>query len=104
MSKRTYIILGVLALLGVISLLVLRSYSLEIVQSVVMNAVIQKAPADFSKERIRQTFARSYFAAVGEGRKSDYLEKLSALSHRLEKIQELETEEVETILENLSKE
>jgi hypothetical protein len=104
MSKRTYIILGILALLAVVSLLALKSYSLEIVHSVVMNAVIQKSPPDFSEKRIRQTFARSYADAVAKDRKSEYLDKLSALSHRLEKVQELEFEEVETILDNLVKE
>jgi len=103
MRKRTYIILALLLILGAAFLVVLRSYSLEIVHSVVLNAVIQRAPDSYPEYRIREAFQSSYQTAVESGRKEYYLEKLNALSHRLEKVQSLETDEVDRILEELSK-
>jgi hypothetical protein len=104
MRKRTYVILAILVLLGMFSLVILKSYSLEIVHAAVQNAVIQKAPSSFPEQKIREAFSRSYQNAISIQSKEEYIAELNAISHQLEKVQFLNEEEVEIILRKLSKE
>ena len=101
MKKRTLITLGVIVLAGLAALSWLRSYQLELIHIVVTNAVVQKAPADYPEERIRLGFEQA-LNQVGHTGRETYLERLLLLSQRLEKLQELSTGEIDTLLEALA--
>ena len=85
----------------VASMLLMRSYEMDLVHSVVLNALIQKGPGNYSQRKVRETFRTAREAAEGEDRKRAYLEQLFALSQRLEKIQELSREDMDEILDSL---
>ena len=101
MTKRTLITLGVTVLVGVGALVWLRSYQLELIHVVVTNAVVQKAPADYPEEKIRLGFKQALKQAEHTGRET-YLRRLLLLSQRLEKLQELSTSEIDTLLKALA--
>ncbi len=101
MRKSTIAILGFILLFGVVSLWLLNRYKLPLVQAVVENAVIQKAPEDFPKAEIRQTFAEYSRLAVQLGREDQYLERLLDASRRLEKVQKLDNQEVRELLSQI---
>lgn len=101
MNKRSLIALIIIGLLGLVALLVLKTYATDLVHIAVVNSVVQKAPDSYPAERIRQAFRRNYLAAERDGAEDAYLEKLKRLSQRLEKIQYLEEREVDEILKEL---
>jgi hypothetical protein len=101
MRKKILILLGVIGLFGAIALMVLKAHSLEIVHRVVMHSLVQKARPEQS-ERIQAVFEESLRRATKSGNEDEYLRQLLSLSQRLEKVQQLETEEVRQILEELS--
>lgn len=104
MRRRVLLFLGGVFLLGLLSALwALRSYTVEFVHPVVVNAVIQKAPEDYPSGEIRNRFATALRQANDEGEREEYLQHLLALAQRLEKRQRLETREVDQILRDLSK-
>lgn len=90
MTKRTYITLGILATVGVVSLLLLRSYELELVQNIVLHALIQKSPAGVSDAEIERLFQRSLTLARLQQRESEYMADLIRLSQKLEKLQSID--------------
>ncbi len=102
MKKSTVIIIGLLLLMGVVSMVIIRSYELDLVHGVVLNTLIQKGPKDFSRQTVQETFRAARAAAEGENLKQAYLDDLFALSQRLEKIQELSREEMDEILDSLN--
>jgi hypothetical protein len=101
MRKRLLIILAVLVVLGITALVVLRSHAVEIVNAVVLHAVIQKAPDDYPADRIREAFDSSLQAAQQNGTTDQYLDHLKALSQRIEKVQRLDGEAVDKMIEQL---
>ncbi len=85
----------------VASMLLMRSYETDLVHGVVVNALNQKGPGNYSQRQVRETFRTARKRAEREDRKQDYLEQLFALSQRLEKIQELSKDEMDEILDSL---
>ena len=100
MVRRIVFVVVVLAVLGFLTRSVLKSYSLELVHIVVVKAVAQKAPDNYPRVKVYQTFSRCLEAAQKKN-PEPYLQKLYTLSHGLEKVQLLEEGEVDTILRDL---
>ncbi len=101
MRKRLLIMLAVITALGITGLVLLRSHAVEIVNAVVENAVIQKAPDGYPTDRIREAFDSSLRTAQQDGTTQQHLDQLKALSHRVEKVQRLDSEEVDEMIERL---
>lgn len=101
MRKSTIGILALIVLFGFVSLWLLNRYKLSLVEAVVENAVIQKAPDDFPEEQIRQVFAENHKLAVELRRQDWYLERLLDTSRRLEKVQRLDQQQVRELLSQL---
>lgn len=101
MKKSTLYVLVSLILLLSGSVLLLRSYKLDLVHSAVVNAVILKAPPGYPEEEIRRVFSNARERAERRGREEDFLQELLRLSQRLEKIQSLSREELDEIIESL---
>lgn len=101
MKKSTIAVLVLLFMSFVGALLLLNVYKLELVHTIVLNAVVQKAPEDFSGEEIRRAFSRARQNAQKANREKRYLEKLLRISQRLEKIQELSADETRKLLDEL---
>ncbi len=102
MKKRTLLILTPMLLAGGVALGLLRIYEVDLIQMIVVNAVLQKAPAGFPGERIRSEFDQALREAKTAGSEAAYLTELLDLSRRLEKVQELSWEQVEDILTKLA--
>lgn len=103
MRKGALIVLGVVVLAGLASLILLNRYKTDIIHTTILNAVVQKAPQDYSRERIEKRFQSVLATAEAEGHLDSYLRQLLALAQRLEKIQHLEQSEVDELLANLDK-
>lgn len=101
MRKSTLIILALLLGLGVCSLLLLRAYKLDLLHTVVMNAVLQKAPQGYSREEIREAFRQARRRAEAEEAQEEYVTELLGISQRLEKIQLLNEKDLREFLEQL---
>lgn len=101
--KMRWMVLAVIALSILISLFFLRNYRLDLIQTVVLNAVIQKAPPAHSSVEIREAFVRARDRAVQAEREDLYLELLFQISQRLEKVQRLTSSEVEKLLDQLER-
>ena len=102
MRPRTFITLGVVAVLGVVSLMWLRGHSVELVQAVVLNAMLEKLPEDYPGEQVRTVFAETHRRAIADEREDDYLKALILVSQRLEKRHSLTSAEVDDALQLLS--
>ena len=102
MRRSTVVILAFLIVIFVGAMLLLRSYKLDLVQSVVLNSVLQKAPQDYPMAEIRQAFETARQKAEIEQREQEHLEKLLALSQRLEKVQQLGEDELADVLGTLA--
>jgi hypothetical protein len=74
-----------------------RHYSPALISYVVEETFIRKAPEGISPDQARQRF-RDYLASLPEGRIR--VEKLLAVSQRLEKIQRLEFPEFQRLLQS----
>ena len=79
----------------------LRTYKLDLIQAVVANAVTQKSPQGYPKKRIQRAFSQARWRAEKQNRQEPYLERLLAISQRLEKIQALNEEDLQKLLEGL---
>ena len=101
MKPTTLIVLCILITLLSASLLLLRSHRLDLVHTVVVNAVTQKAPKDYPVQRVDRAFLQARRQAKKHNREKSYLEQLFRISQRLEKIQSLSEEEVRELLEDL---
>jgi len=99
--RRLVVVLIVFAVLGILTRRVLKSHSLELLHIVVVNAVAQKAPQDYPKSRVYQSFSACLEQAKKENRSHQYMQQLLRLSHHLEKVQSLEDGEVDVLLEEL---
>ncbi len=101
MPKRGLIVLGVVGILGMASLLLLDRYKTEIIHVTILNAVLQKAPANYPQEKIRKRFDEVLHAARETDSVKAHLKRLLSLAQRLEKIQDLDEVAVDLLLENL---
>jgi len=104
MKRTTIIAAAVIVVLGIGFMLGLNRYKLVLIQTIVENAVIQKAPAGHSQEQIRRAFDEHYRKAGQMDREDEYLDRLLKASQRLEKIQHLESDEVDQLLMHLDPE
>jgi len=99
--RRLVFTVVVVAVLGLSTLFVLKSYSLEFAHIVVLNAVTQKAPDHYPKSRIQESFSVCLEQVHTSQKEDPYMEQLLTLAHGLEKVQFLEEEEVDSLLRNL---
>ena len=97
-KKSTIIILVTLLSISAGSILLLRYYEVDLVHTIVLNAVIQKAPQGYPRQEISQAFAAARRRAEQDNREEAYLEELISFSRRLEKIQLLSSDELEELL------
>ncbi len=97
-KKSTIIILVILLSIFAGSMLLLRYYEVALVHTIVLNAVIQKAPEGYPRQEISQAFAAARQRAEEDNRERAYLEELFSFSRRLEKIQLLSRNELEELL------
>ena len=97
-KKSTIIILVTLLSISAGSILLLRYYEVDLVHTIVLNAVIQKAPQGYPRQQISQAFAAARRRAAQDNREEAYLEELFSFSRRLEKIQLLSRAELEELL------
>ncbi len=97
-KKSTIIILVTLLSISAGSMLLLRYYEVDLVHTIVLNAVIQKAPQGYPRQQISQAFAAARRRAAQDNREEAYLEELFSFSRRLEKIQLLSRAELEELL------
>ncbi len=97
-KKATIIIFVILFSIFAGSRLLLRYYEVDLVHTIVLNAVIQKAPQGYSRQEISQVFAVARRRAEQDNREEAYLEELFSFSRRLEKIQLLSRAELEELL------
>jgi len=102
MKKTTVIALSALAVAGLGSLLLLQTYKIELIQTIVVNSIIQKAPDGYPSDQIRVAFVETLTRAQNENKEDDYLAELVIVSQRLEKIQRLDREEVDRLLTEFS--
>lgn len=103
MRKRGLIVLAAVGLLGMVSLLLLNRYKTDIVHVTILNAVLQKAPPNYTQDRIRKRFDDVWSDAREAGSVEAHLRRLLALAQRLEKIQSLDAMEVDLLLEDLDR-
>jgi hypothetical protein len=81
------------------SALALRIYRLDLIEIVVTNALIQKAPESVSAEQLREELNQARTRAERQGEEEAYLNLLLRKSQRLEKIQSVTEGEMLEILE-----
>jgi hypothetical protein len=99
MRKAGLLVIVAGLLVGMALLIAVKSYRTELIHTVVVHGLEQKAPEGYSRERIRSVFDGYLETARKRGNEGEYVERLMALSHRLEKVQILEEYEVDQILE-----
>ena len=102
-KKSTLIILVILLSIFAGSMFLLRYYEVDLVHTVVLNAVIQKAPEGYPRQEISQAFAAARRRAEEDNRKTAYLEELFSFSRRLEKLQLLSRDELEELLDEVQR-
>jgi len=101
MKRTTIVAAAVILVLGVGLILGLNKYKLSLIQVIVENAVVQKAPGSYPPEHIRQVFDENYRKARQMNHDDLYLNRLLKVSQRLEKIQKLESSQVDELLVEL---
>lgn len=101
MKKSTIVAAAVIVILGIGLIVGLNQYKLGLIQVIVENAVLQKAPTSYPQDRIRQAFDENFRKARQTGREDLYLDRLLKASQRLEKIQRLEASQVDELLADL---
>ena len=92
---------AVILVLGIGLMLGLSKYKLPLIHTIVQNAVLQKAPASYPRARIRQAFEHNLRKARETDREELYLDRLLTASQRLEKVQSLESKQVDELLAEL---
>ncbi len=98
MKRTTVVAAGVILALGIGLILGLSKYKLVLIHGIVENALVQKAPAGYPEGHIRQVFDANYRKARQMEREGVYLDRLLNVSQRLEKVQKLESGQVDEIL------
>ncbi len=101
MKRTTIVAAAVILVLGIGLILGLHRYKLALIQMIVENAVVQKAPTGYPQGQIRQVFDENYRKALRMEQEDLYLDRLLRVSQRLEKVQSLESNQVDEILLDL---
>jgi hypothetical protein len=101
-SARKLAILTVIGVLALSALWIVRAYTLDLVNYVVLHACLHKAPAEIEPQRIQAAFAQA-MSAAGSNREARrrHLERLFAISQKLEKVQQLSSQEALEVLDVL---
>ena len=100
-KKSTIIIVVILLSIFAGSMLLLRYYEVDLVHTIVLNAVIQKAPEGYPGQEISKVFAAARRRAERNNHKEFYVQELFSFSRRLEKIQLLSKDELEELLDEV---
>lgn len=82
-------------------LLVLRSYRIDLVHTVVLEGLLERAPEETARQPIIDAFENARRRALETDRAEVYLEQLFMISRRLEKIQHVDDEQVAQMLQIL---
>jgi hypothetical protein len=98
--KRSLIVILVLFAIAISALAALQHYKLPLIHVIVVNAIIQKAPPDYPESDIQQVFQEVLLKAQQNEREDEYVTSMLRLSQRLEKIQELSDDEVDSLLDD----
>ena len=101
MKRRRLLVCIPALIVGSLSLSILRTYRLELVYTIALNATLQKAPESYPGSRIQSAFEQSWNASGDAGTGDQYLAHLLNLSARLEKVQSLSSRQVEAILRDM---
>ena len=101
MKRTTIVAAAVILALGIGLVMGLSKYKLALIHAIVENAVVQKAPAGYSERHIREVFDSNYRKAEQTEREDVYLDRLLRVSQRLEKVQKLESNQVDEVLRDL---
>lgn len=83
------------------ALLVLRSYRIDLVHTVVLEGLLERAPEETTRQPIIDAFENARRRALETDRAEVYLEQLFMISRRLEKIQHVDDEQVAQMLQIL---
>lgn len=98
MRKRILLVMILVSIAGLFYLMA-KSYSLVLVNYVVCQSFLQKAPPGFPLQEIRTTFDLALTKSSGPAKtKERYLQDLFRISQRLEKVQRLSDEEAQELL------
>jgi hypothetical protein len=93
----------IIASVGIGMLLISRAYTPELVNFVVCQAFLQKMPEGISADAACLAFDKAFRKSRRDAlSRQQYLEKLFAISQKLEKIQRLRLSEAEEILEQIA--
>ncbi len=101
MIKRALLVLVPALIFGSVCLLVLRTYRLELVYTITLNATLQKAPDSYPAVNIEQAFEEALATSKDAGTDQQFLAHLLKLSMRLEKVQFLSAGQIEELLDDL---
>lgn len=99
--KRTRVAILLLPLVFLGALFVLRSYRLDLVHTVVLEGLLERAPEEYPRRPIVEAFENARRQALETDKADVYLEQLFMISRRLEKIQHLDDEQVTQMLKIL---
>ncbi len=83
------------------ALLVLRSYRIDLVHTVVLEGLLERAPEGTPRQPIIDAFENARRRALETDHAEVYLEQLFMISRRLEKIQHVDDEQVAQMLQIL---
>ena len=99
--KRTRVAILLLPFVFLGALFVLRSYRLDLVHTVVLEGLLERAPDETPRQPIIDAFENARRQALESDRAEVYLEQLFRISRRLEKIQHVDDEQVAQMLQIL---
>ncbi len=83
------------------ALFVLRSYRVDLVHTVVLEGLLERAPEEYPRQPIIDAFENARRQARETDRTEVYLEQLFRISRRLEKVQHVDGEQVAEMLQIL---
>lgn len=101
--KRTRVVILLLPFVFLGALFVLRSYRLDLVHTVVMEGLLERAPEEYPRRLIVDAFEKARRQALETGEAEVYLAQLFTISRRLEKVQHIDGEQVAQMLQILGR-
>ncbi len=94
--RQRLLVMGLVVAMGLLAYIVASYYSRDLVEFVVIEALIQKSPPGVNPAALREDLRHLLEAAPGRDAK---LQKLLSLSQSLEKVQKLSPEQLSRLLE-----
>lgn len=101
LRKRLALVLAFALLVAAGAVIYLKLHAVEIINAVVLNAVIQRLPESYPPDTVREAFCDRLRSADTPEKRAHYLELLKEVSLRIEKVQHLESAEVDEILRRI---